>query len=139
MPQVSKSEDDQEGYSQPISAMEWIVSALGAILVCVMIGSTLYQGVRSTSPYPEVSVEVEHVENLAAGYHVVFNAQNTGDATAAQVTIQGQLIRDGLSIETVSVTLDFVPAQSEARGGMLFENNAGELELKIRAVSYTDP
>lgn len=139
MPQDPKSEDDRQGTAQPVPAMEWVLSAVGAILVCVMIASTLYHGIRSTSAYPELSVAVDHVETTQSGYLVVFRAQNTGDVTAAQVTVEGQLIRDGLTIETISVILDFVPAQSGSRGGMLFENDPSDFELQLRAVSYTDP
>lgn len=131
--------DRDEGHSQTIPAMEWIVSFLGAILVSVMIATTLYQGVRSTGPYPELSVVIEHVEKTETAYLVVFKAQNTGDVTAADVTIEGQIIRDGLTIEMVSVTLNFVPAKSGAGGGMLFENDPNIFAMKLRVVSYTEP
>ncbi len=139
MTQNPKSEDDRNSKAQNVPAMEWIFSGLGAIMACVIIASTLYHGIRSTSSYPELSVAVEHVETTKSGYLVVFKALNSGDVTAARVTVEGQLIRDGQIIETVSLMLNFVPAQSGSGGAMLFENDPGELELRIRAVSYTDP
>lgn len=119
--------------------LEWAVGAVSAVLVLAMIGFVLYQAVSVTSARPELHVVAETVEPAGAGFQVPFRAVNRGDSTAAGVNVEGRIERDGETVETSGVTLDYVPAHSEQRGGLFFREDPRQGRLVLEVKGYADP
>ncbi len=55
------------------------------------------------------------------------------------VNIAGGLKRDGKTIESASVTFDYVPAHSSASGGMLFARDPRSYQIRLGAKAYMEP
>lgn len=127
-----------KGRQKP-SAVEWILGGVSAVLVVAMIGFVLYRAVSATMAKPDLEVLVGQIEAVDGGYRVEFRAINRSDATAAGVKVEGQLRSGDRTIETSEVTLDYVPARSEKKGGLLFNHEPGQLQLQIEAKGYTNP
>lgn len=87
----------------------------------------------------ELNVKVEEIIPNNKGFLVKFALENTGDKSAADVTLEGELKKDAESIETSDVTIDYVPSHSEKKGGMFFTENPQNYEFKIRAKGYNEP
>ena len=119
--------------------LEWIVAAVGLVLVLSTIGFTFYRAWRETETPPAVSVTVETIVAQDAGYLVTFRALNEGEGTAAAVTVEGVLLQDGEEIELSTASLDFVPSFSERQGGLFFTEDPEQYELQLRATGYADP
>ena len=62
-----------------------------------------------------------------------------GDEIAADVTVEGELMRAKESLEKSDVTIDYVPSHSEKKGGMFFKNNPRDFDFEIHAKGYNEP
>lgn len=119
--------------------LEWVIGAASALLVVAMIGFVLYQAFTATSAHPELHVVAETIEPAGDGFHVIFRAANRGGATAAGVEVEGRIERGGETLETGRVTLDYVPAHSRQKGGLLFSEDPRQGRLVLEAVGYSEP
>ncbi len=121
---------------------EWIIAAVGFILVVAALGTTLYRAVIEESTPPILEISVEAIVPTANGYLVNFSVKNNGNQTAAGLTVEGELKRgeEGAeSVETSSATLAYAPANSRREGGLFFSKNPNEYKLEIRAKGYEKP
>ena len=121
------------------STAEWIVAALSAALVLGVVGFLIYDGVRSPSTPPDVTIEIDSVQQAGPGYLVLFRARNRGRSTAAEVVVEGELEADTGKVETSQTTIDYVPAGGQQRAGLFFTHDPGRLRLKLRAHGYREP
>src|SRR3546814_9767507 len=103
-PQALETEP-RKGADTPLS--EWLVAAIGVILVVGSIGFMAYSAVIGESTPPKVLIRQETVIPSGSGFLVTFKAYNKGEATAEAVTIEGTLSRRGSAIETSEVEIDY--------------------------------
>src|SRR5687768_17180637 len=92
---------------------EWIIAAAGLILVIGAVGATLYRAIVEETIPPILEISVEAIQPMADGYLVKFRVKNTGNQTAAALTIEGSLKQNGESVETSTTRLNYAPANSE--------------------------
>jgi len=121
---------------------EWIIAAVGFILVVAALGTTLYRAVIEESTPPILEISVEAIVPTANGYLVNFSVKNNGNQTAAGLTVEGELKTEAEgaeSVETSSATLAYAPANSRREGGLFFSKNPNEYKLEIRAKGYEKP
>jgi uncharacterized protein (TIGR02588 family) len=136
--QASKKSENENRHEKP-PVWEWIIAGLGLILVAGAIGFMLYEAITHESSPPNFSISVDSINPNNDGYLVRFRVKNTGDQTAADVTIEGELKQGAEIVETSAVKLTYVPSASEREGGFVFSKNPNEYELKLRAKSYEKP
>lgn len=122
-----------------VSAWEWVVAGVSALLVVAVIATLLYQQVGTPDTPPQVAVAPERIVDVEGGYLVEFVARNQGNATAADVEIEGRLESGDGRVETSTVTLDFVPANAIRRGGLYFEGDPRAGRLSLDANGYREP
>lgn len=132
-----KSENEQPHAEPPV--WEWIIAGIGLILVIGAVGFMLYEAMTEKSEPPNFTVTVDSINPASDGYHVKFRVKNTGDQTAADVAIEGELKQGAEIVETTTVTLTYVPSDSEREAGFVFSKNPHEYELKLRVKSYEKP
>ena len=135
--QSSNNSDGRQPGDTPI--LEWIIAAIGLILVAGTIGFMLYKGLTSKNTPPNFITKIERIEAADSGYIVIFNLINTGEQTASGVNVEGELKNGGENVETSSVNFDYAPSKSEVEGGMFFKNDPQQFQLEIRAKGYTKP
>jgi uncharacterized protein (TIGR02588 family) len=109
------------------------------IVVLAAVGFLLVEAFAGPSRPPLVTVHAESTQPAGAGYLVEIRAVNSGDETAANLAIEGALMRDTTAVETSTVTVDFVPAETERRGGLFFSRDPSLYRLELRAMGYTRP
>ncbi len=134
------SKDAQEapgGEDTPL--LEWIAGLVGMVLLLAAIGFLLGQALQADDSPPSIVVEVRAITQQGDQFLVQFEATNEGDQTAADVTIEGQLIRDGETVETGTSTITYIPAQSMRRGGLFFTQDPSDYTLDLRATGYEKP
>lgn len=132
------AQNGREGHRKP-HALEWAIGGVSALLVLAMSGFILYRALTTTGGEPDLRVAAQEVHAAGEGFRVGFIAFNRGGGTAAGVTIEGRLEDDGEIVETSRVTIDYVPAQSEQRGGLFFSRDPRQHRLRIEAAGYTRP
>ena len=124
---------------QPPSLLEWIFAGIGLLVVACAVGFLVYRGATKGETPPAVRVEIESVTQTGETYLVSFRVLNTGETTAADLTIEGELKNGEKPEETSDVTMTYVPAQSVRRGGLIFTKNPHEFQLKVRAKGFENP
>lgn len=131
--------DRKSKKSENIPFLEWLAAAVGLILVVGTIGFMTYQALTAKDTPPSFKIGIERIDQVNAGFVVIFKVINEGEQTAAGVEIEGELRRGAESVETSSVTIDYAPSQSELKGGLFFRNDPREFQFEIRAKGYSEP
>ena len=126
----------REGY---IPVWEWIAGVVGLVLVVGTIGFLLYRAMTGGSTPPEIAISVETITPMRGGYLVEVSVSNTGEETAADLTLTGELRSGTGEVETSTVTLDYIPSQSSRKAGLYFSEDPREFELSLRAEGYRAP
>ncbi|MBO9544619.1 hypothetical protein [Caulobacter sp.] len=116
-----------------IPPLEWVAAGVGLVLASTAIGLTAWDAMFGVKGPPAIEVRLKRVTPTAHGYVAEIEAINHGGAPAAQVQIEGQT-----SKEAASVTIDYIPEQSTASGGLIFEDDPRLAALKLRATGFAD-
>ena len=132
----SENQKDNQGRPKVTPVWEWIIAAVGLILVVVAIGTTVYRAMTEESTPPKLEVVIDSISPNGDGYLVRFTVKNTGNQTAAAVAVEGKLKDES---ETGTATLTYVPSNSERRGGLFFTKNPQQFDLQIRVTGYEEP
>ena len=125
--------------ARPVPPLEWIVAAIGALLVAGTIGYLVTQALwRDTTP-PDVRIVAEPAHAQQSGWLVRFRAINQGGEPAAQLLIEGALSGPEGSVETAQANLDYLAPGSQREGGLLFSRDPRQFRLELRAKGYARP
>ena len=119
--------------------MEWVTGLVSALLIATLIGYVGWNALTEELKPPEFAIEATGMERVTGGYRITFDIENRANSTAAAVIVRGELLRGEESVETVDVTFDYVPGESQSSGAILFTTDPGSARLTLRAVGYTDP
>ncbi len=132
--------DDNTARHHKPSLWEWTAAGLGAAMTLAAIGFMVYEAVSAApDAIPVITARVERIVAHRSGYVVEFRATNDGDATAAQVLVQGELRGNTGTVERSEATIDFVPARSWRRGGLVFKNDPRGYRMEVRPVGFDRP
>lgn len=119
--------------------LERSAAGVGLLLVLASLGFLFYEGIWGENSPPDIQVSASEITANGEDWLVAFAAANRGGETASAVRVVGELVQGGTVIERNEVTLDYVPADSEVRGGLYFTNDPQQGELRIRASGYQKP
>lgn len=139
--QTERTDTEQRGAhgNGEVSPWEWLVAAVGLVLVVGTIGYMLYHAIAGGNAPPQIEVEVMSIEQSGEGFLVSFTATNQGDMAAADVVIEGQLRDDSGILETSAATFAYVPAGSTREGGLYFAQDPRQFRLEVRAKGFERP
>ena len=98
-----------------------------------------YRAFQQDAVVPEIALEVLGVEAVSNGFVVRFVARNGSSVAASALHIRGELRRGGTVVETSLAQLDYLPAQSQRRGGLHFENDPRRHEIHLLPRGYVEP
>ncbi|HEV7310338.1 TIGR02588 family protein [Ensifer sp.] len=118
--------------------VEWLTGSVSALVIVALIGWITFEALTQSTAPPDLAVTVISIEKRAGGYLVMFDAENTADRTAAGVVVRGEIMDGDAVVETVETTLDYVPMQSSARGGLIFRNDP-EGRSRLAATGFSEP
>ncbi len=135
----SDEDRDNKNEKKQTPVLEWIMAGIGFVLVVGVIGFVLYNKFNAAESPPDLIVVKENIRQVETGYLVLFKVKNAGNQTASQAVIKGSLVQNGKETETAQVTLDYVPPDSERKGGLYFSANPADSRLKLEAVGYEEP
>lgn len=118
---------------------EWVFAAIGFCLVVASISTFLYRGFSRSDSRSHFSVTTKEVSSRDGIYSVPFSIKNLGSETAASLTIEGTLKQGEQTVETSSVSLTYVPANSEREGILIFSMDPAAHTLQVRPMGYEKP
>jgi uncharacterized protein (TIGR02588 family) len=122
----------------PSTQTRWL-AALGMLFVMGSFAMLLRESFSAGRPVAEIVVRVDEIVPSAHGYLVSVKIDNTGDATAASLNIEGVLMRGGKHMETSLVTIDYVAAGSTRDAALFFTNDPRQGDLIVRPKGYIEP
>ena len=128
----------EEARREPL--IEWIAAGIGLVLIlgiATVIGREALSG--ETHEPPAIEVRAESIVPIASGFVVEIVAINHSGGTGAAVGIEGELKSGETSVETSSLTFDYVPGHAERRGGLFFKEDPRKHKLEVRALGYQKP
>lgn len=128
-----------KGASGHIPLIEWLAAGLGLVLVAGTVGFMAWRALTSEASFPAISLQVESVQRSGDGYLVVVTALNTGEATAADVKVEGTLENSSGIVETSETRFDYLPPGSKRKGGLFFGRDPASLKLRLRPHGYKAP
>lgn len=119
--------------------IEWLTGVVSMAFVLALIGWIGWDAIGPRDTAPELSVRMLGTSAEGAGYHVRFEIANAAKATAAGVVVRGEIRDGGRTLETIEMTLDYVPMKSTAQGGLIFTSDPEGRSVRVSAVGYSDP
>ena len=122
-----------------IPPLEWICAAIGFALVAATIVFVAWKGLAGNGSPPQLSFQVKTIVEVPNGYLVEVRALNTGEETAADVKVEGELRGPGGHVETSETSFKYLPPRSARSGGLYFTHDPRKLEMTIRAKGYEAP
>lgn len=118
---------------QPI---EKIVFVFGLFILLAIFGYLIYQATWKESGPPQLSVTSSRsleMANNAYEVHVV----NTGKQTAVNASIKLSLYQNGKSVESSTLSFDYIPTNSRVKGWAVFTTKPNpEDSLVISSIGY---
>jgi uncharacterized protein (TIGR02588 family) len=127
------------GGRHDIPIVEWIVGAIGFVIVVSLIVFLTREAMRPQSP-PELVVRVDSSGRRGTTHVVYFTVSNRGRATAADVGVRGSIRRETLILESSAALLDYVPGESASNGALIFTHGgAAGRALELSITGYRDP
>lgn len=135
----SRGNDGVE-HAPPTSPLEWVAAGFGALLIAAMIVYMVQYALKEHSSVPgEMDVTVMETRTGGLGHTVRFQIRNRTAATAATLTVRGELRSGDRVVETVEAQFDYLPPYSERFGGLIFQNDPARYELRIVPAGYSEP
>jgi uncharacterized protein (TIGR02588 family) len=125
--------------SSDIPMSEWIVGAVGFLLVTGVIVFMLYHAITKIDSPPDVNVSVLSIRQNRSGYLVTVRARNYGGSTAEGLVIEGELKKGSQILERSHTTLDYAPPGSDKQAGLFFTRDPRQFELQLRPLGYEEP
>jgi len=129
----------RQGKESEIPIWEWMVAALGLLLVLASMGFMLHRALLGDESAPEFSFHIDSVSPRRDGFLLFFGAENNGGTIASSVLVEGELDVGSGAPERSTVTLDFVSSHSLRSGGLFFRSDPRRFPVRLRAVSYANP
>ena len=118
--------------------LEWAAAGLGLALILAVFWVIGREALSGPPGPPVITVRAAQVTETRSGYVVDVVATNSGGKTAAQVVIEGELA-GGREPEAREATIDYLPAGSERRAGLVFNGDPRTSGLKLRAKGFIEP
>ncbi|OLP55169.1 TIGR02588 family protein [Rhizobium rhizosphaerae] len=119
--------------------IEWATGLISGLLVIAMIGIVALDALTASDAAPDLKVTIINQRPTSGGTQVSFIVSNLGKRSAAGVPVTGLLSREGRVVERREVIFDYVPAQSQEKGALIFSENPDGAQLELHTSGYRDP
>lgn len=119
--------------------LEWLVFAVGALLVSATVGYLAYDALAVTPSPPKLEVRLGEPATTPDGFSVPVVVHNRGTKAAESVLVRVEKTAGGGETETAELTLDFLPGDASRRGAVIFTGDPASSKLSAQPVSFQQP
>jgi uncharacterized protein (TIGR02588 family) len=123
----------------PPSTAEWIVAAIGLLLVLASLVYLVWHGSAEQEGTPQPALQVVGVQAQDGRFLVLLRVHNRGRATAAGLRVTGELRRGQEVVERSETDFDYLPGESSREGGLFFSRDPRTFELVVNPASFQRP
>lgn len=125
--------------SSEIPTLEWVVGALGLLIVLAAVGVLIFEATVGDNSPPDVKLTVQSIVERPHGFLVKIRAENIGGEPAASVGISAELMEKEAVLETSSLEFDYLPAHSTRDAGIFFQRDPRDKQIRLQARGYEVP
>lgn len=118
---------------------EWVVFAIGLVLVTSTLGYLVYEGATMGSSPPSIEVRLGTPVQSRQSFTVPVTVVNHGDKTAGSIRIEVLLKSGGEERERGELDIPFLPRGATREGWVTFEQDPRAAEIKARVLGYEEP
>ncbi|PZU96263.1 MAG: hypothetical protein DCF32_21840 [Leptolyngbya sp.] len=115
---------------------EWFSLGISLTLLSAVVATVASLWLKPSLKPAEFTVKPGEVRPANDHYYLPITITNEGDATAAEVTVEGTLETTSPE-EVAATTFDFIPARSQAEGVLIFSEEPST--ASVRVISYQKP
>lgn len=125
----------------PRTTAEWVSLIVSIVLVAGVVGLVIAMWLSPSHAPTRFRIDRGTPRHEAGHYYLPIKVTNEGDATGAQVTIEGTFkgsaVGESGNEQTSAMTFDFIPAHASVEGVLVFNSEPGAAVLRV--VSYQQP
>ena len=136
---MTRREEPRPSLLRRTPVAEWTAAATGLALTLGVVAYLVWEALAGSGPSPVLIVTSEPARATDGGHVVPVTVRNESRATAAAVEIRGVLEQAGRPVEERRAVLAYVPGRGGARGGLVFQRNPADYELRVAAEGYESP
>lgn len=125
---------DSQATTDHIPLAEWIVAAIGGLLVIASFVFLAYRSVSELVP-PSFEFEIKDFNSIDQQSAVTVSVTNTGGKPVADLRVRAT----GPESASREVTVDYVPAKSSRKITFVFDPPTEASQLKFTIESFTEP
>ncbi|HJR06384.1 MAG TPA: hypothetical protein VJ842_03915 [Pyrinomonadaceae bacterium] len=120
--------------------VEWVVFAVGLVLVLAALGYLIYEGATMGSDPPSLEVRLGTPAERTHNFIVPVSVTNHGDETAEGVTVE-VMLESGAEQEPArgELTIAFIPRHATREGWVAFQQDPRNARLTARVLGYGKP
>lgn len=118
--------------------LEWVVFAVGLVLVLSVLGYLIYSGASMGDQPPEIEVRLGTPEQRQFNFIVPVTVVNHGDETAASLRIEVVMEGNGEQARG-ELDIPFLPRHAKREGWVTFDQDPRTSKLKARVLGYQKP
>jgi uncharacterized protein (TIGR02588 family) len=119
--------------------LEWIVFAVGLVLVAGTLAYLVYEGMTMGNSPPSLEVRLGTPEQRPHSFIVPVTVVNHGDKTAGGIRIEVLMESAGARQERGELDIPFLPRGATREGWVTFEQDPRSAQLKARVLGYEEP
>ena len=138
-PSSDRDRDDKKKTSPEIPPLEWVVSALGLLIVACAVGVLLYEGIAGDKSPPDITLTVQSIDPRQNGFLVKIHAENIGGEPAARVDILAELMEGEKVVETCGTQFEHLPPRSKREAGVFFQRDPRQTKIRLQTKGYEEP
>jgi uncharacterized protein (TIGR02588 family) len=120
----------------PRTKAEWVSLIISIVLLAGVVAMVFALWLSPSKKPARFRIDRGSVRNESGHYYLPITVINEGDATGAQVTVEGR-IRESGNEQPSATTFDFIPAHSSVNGVLIFDTEPSAAELRV--ISYQQP
>ncbi len=122
-----------------IPLLEWVIGALGLVIVTAVVGVLIYEAVAGDKSPPDIKLTVQSIASLQNGFLVKVRAENIGGEPAARVSITAEVWGQSKVSESSETQFEHLPPHSFRDAGVFFQRDPRLNEIRLRALGYEVP
>jgi uncharacterized protein (TIGR02588 family) len=120
--------------------LEWLVFALGAVIVAGVVGCLCYLMAKGEGKPPEFIATIGRSFEQTDGYAVEVLITNRGDRTAEQVKVRVEQTSSAGEVTATEFDIAYVPPGATRKGMAIFpEQPRGEQSVTARVLGFQTP
>lgn len=119
--------------------LEWVVFAIGLVLVAGTLSYLIYAGATTGSEPPSLEVRLGTPQQRTHNFIVPVTVVNHGDKTAGAIKIEVVLESEGQEKARGELDIPFLPRRATREGWVAFEQDPRTAQLKARVLGYEEP